>query len=67
MFNAMTNRMKVYRINTVNEDLVQFSHVIESSVRAVADAVAEMRNSKDPQRFTQYASKFTVLRMSEIP
>ncbi|HNX59445.1 MAG TPA: DUF47 family protein, partial [Spirochaetota bacterium] len=50
MFNAMTNRMKVYRINTVNEDLVQFSQVIESSVRAVANAVAEMRNSKDPQK-----------------
>lgn len=50
MFNAMTNRMKVYRINIVNEDLVQFSHVIESSVRAVANAVAEMRNSRDPQK-----------------
>jgi predicted phosphate transport protein (TIGR00153 family) len=49
MFNTMTNRLRVYRLSGVNDDLVQFSQVIDKSVRAVAEAVHALRNSKKLQ------------------
>lgn len=54
MFNTMINRMRVYRLSGVNHDLVQFSQVIEKSVRAVAAAVASLRNSKKLQTALDY-------------
>jgi uncharacterized protein len=54
MFNTMTNRMRVYRLSGVNQDLIQFSQVIEKSVRAVAAAVASLRNSKKLQTALDY-------------
>jgi uncharacterized protein len=49
MFNTMTNRMRVYRLSGVNENLIQFSSVIEKSVRATACAVEALRDTKKPQ------------------
>jgi uncharacterized protein len=49
MINAITNRMRVYRLSGVNEDLVQFSTVIAKSVRATAGAIEALRVTKKPQ------------------
>ncbi|MEN6473096.1 MAG: DUF47 family protein [Syntrophaceae bacterium] len=49
MIYTITNRMRVYKITGVNYDLVQFSSVIEKSVRTLATAVEGLRNSKQPQ------------------
>ena len=49
MLNTMTNRMMTYRLTHATDDLVQFSSVIEKSVRAVAHAVAGLRDTKHYQ------------------
>ena len=49
MLNTMTNRLKVYKITVINDDLVEFAAVVEKSVRAVAHAVEGLRNTKNVQ------------------
>jgi predicted phosphate transport protein (TIGR00153 family) len=49
MINTIVNRMKVYKLNGVNTDLVEFTVVVEKSVRAVAHAVAGLRDTKHLQ------------------
>lgn len=46
MINTIVNRMKVYRVIGVDKNLVEFSSIIEESVRTVAIAVRGMRNMK---------------------
>ena len=46
MLNTMTNRMKVYRISGVNNDLVEFAEVLKKSTAAVELAVRALRNTK---------------------
>ncbi len=47
MLFTITSRMKVYKINGVDKNLVEFAVVIEKSVRAVGCAVEAMRNIKN--------------------
>jgi len=47
MLNNITGRLRVYNITTVNGNLVEFSAVIEQSVRAVARAIGGLRNIKN--------------------
>jgi len=47
MLNTMTNRMRVYRISGVNNDLVEFAAVLHKSIAAVALAVAALRDTKN--------------------
>lgn len=47
MLHTIASRMKVYKIAGVDKNLVEFSVVIEKSVRAVACAVKAMRNIKN--------------------
>jgi len=47
MLFTITSRMKVYKINGVDKNLVEFAAVIEKSVRAVGCAVEAMRNIKN--------------------
>lgn len=49
MVNTILNRLRVYNITTVDKNLVEFSLVIEQSVRAVAKAVNGLRNTKNSQ------------------
>jgi len=49
MIYTVTNRMRVYKITRINSDLVQFSTVIEKSVRTLATAVEGLQNIKNPQ------------------
>jgi len=49
MIYTITNRMRVYNISGINDDLVQFSTVIEKSTRTLASAVEGLRNTKRPQ------------------
>ncbi|MFH0754065.1 MAG: DUF47 family protein [Candidatus Omnitrophota bacterium] len=49
MINTISNRMKVYKINEVRKSLIEFSLVIEESVRALNEAVAKMRDLKNYQ------------------
>lgn len=46
---TITNRMKVYKIREVNTDLVEFSHVIEKSVKALSAAIKGLKDIKDHQ------------------
>jgi predicted phosphate transport protein (TIGR00153 family) len=49
MVNNILNRLRVYDITTVNKNLVEFSVIIEQSVRAVAKAVGGLRHIKNSQ------------------
>ena len=49
MVNNIVGRLKVYDIRTVDKNLVEFSVVIEQSVRAVARAIGGLRNHKNGQ------------------
>ena len=47
MINTMVNRLVVYKIKGVNKNLVEFSLVIDESVRGVEKAVKGLRNLKN--------------------
>jgi len=47
MIYTIVNRMSVYKISGVNQDLVQFANVIERSVRTLANAVKGLSNTKN--------------------
>lgn len=47
MLNTMINRMRVYRINGVNNDLVEFAEVLKKSTAAVELAVKALRDTKN--------------------
>lgn len=49
MLNNITGRLRVYDIRSVDKNLVEFSVVIEQSVRAVARAIGGLRNHKNSQ------------------
>ena len=49
MLNTITNRLKIYKLSGVNNELVEFSMVIEKSVMATASAVEGLRNAKNPK------------------
>jgi uncharacterized protein len=49
MIYTIANRMKVYKIVVIDKDLVEFSTIIEKSVRALASAIEGLSNSKRPQ------------------
>jgi predicted phosphate transport protein (TIGR00153 family) len=49
MINTIVSRLRVYNITVVDKSLVEFSLVIEQSVRAVARAVGGLRNIKNVQ------------------
>jgi len=46
MLNTIVSRMKIYKISGVNTRLVEFSSVIEESVREVAKAVKGLNDTK---------------------
>ncbi len=49
MIVTIVSRMKIYKISTVDKNLIQFASVIEESVKAVACAVKGLRNAKNFQ------------------
>jgi len=49
MINNILSRLRIYNITAVDKNLVEFSVVIEQSVRAVARAVGGLRNIKNSQ------------------
>ena len=52
MIYTIANRMKVYRLEGIDKNLVLFAVVIEDSVRAVACAVKGLRNLKNLKSVT---------------
>jgi predicted phosphate transport protein (TIGR00153 family) len=49
MINNIVSRMRVYNITVADKNLIEFSAVIEQSVRAVARAIGGLRNHKNSQ------------------
>jgi predicted phosphate transport protein (TIGR00153 family) len=49
MIDNILSRMRVYNIVGADKNLIEFSAVIEQSVRAVARAIGGLRNHKDSQ------------------
>jgi hypothetical protein len=47
MIYTITNRLKVYKISRVNKTFVEFTSVIEESVRCIASAIKGLRNAKN--------------------
>ncbi len=47
MINTIVSRLVIYKLNSVDKNLIQFSLVIEESVNAVACAVKGLRNIKN--------------------
>jgi predicted phosphate transport protein (TIGR00153 family) len=52
MIYTIANRMKVYKLEGIDKNLVLFAVVIEDSVRAVASAVKGLRNMKNLKSVT---------------
>ena len=48
MIYTIANRMKVYKIVAIDSDLMEFSVIIEKSVRALAKAIEGLSDSKHP-------------------
>ncbi len=49
MIYTISNRMYVYKIKNVDQDLIEFAVIIEKSVRALAKAIEGLQNTKNPQ------------------
>lgn len=49
MIYTIANRMKVYKVVEADADLIDFSSVIEKSVRALANAIKGLSDTKRPQ------------------
>jgi len=49
MIYTITNRMRVYKIQEINADLVEFAKVIDKSVRALTVAIESLKDTKRPQ------------------
>ena len=47
MIQTIVNRLKVYKLEHIDKNLVEFADVIEKSVQGVASAVKGMRNMKN--------------------
>lgn len=47
MLYTIANRLKVYKITSIDKNLIEFASVIEESVRGVVCAVKGMRNAKN--------------------
>jgi len=50
MIYTIANRMKVYKIDKIDPDLIEFSVIIEKSAQAVARAVEGLSDTKNPQK-----------------
>jgi predicted phosphate transport protein (TIGR00153 family) len=44
---TITKRMKLYKLNVIDSDMIQFSKLIDNSVVALANALKGLRNHKD--------------------
>ncbi|MBF0494083.1 MAG: DUF47 family protein [Candidatus Omnitrophica bacterium] len=53
MIYTIVRRLKVYKFNGVNQNMVAFANVIEQSVTAVAAAVKAMRNTKNSKAVSE--------------
>ncbi|HAH05830.1 MAG TPA: DUF47 domain-containing protein [Elusimicrobia bacterium] len=54
MIQAISTRMKLYKLTEPNHELMQFAEIIEQSARAVAKAVGGLREIKRPRRILDY-------------
>lgn len=54
MIHSIVNRMRVYRVACPDKNLIEFSLVIEKSVKAVASAVKGLRNMKNSKTILDY-------------
>jgi uncharacterized protein len=53
IIHAMTNRMKLYNLTgVINEDLIRFAELIESSVDCLSNAVRGLRDLKNSDRIS---------------
>ena len=53
MLYTIANRLKVYKVNVSNKNLVEFAAVIDDSVRAVQCAIKGLRNMKHTKSVTE--------------
>lgn len=53
MINTIVSRMRVYKITTVNKNLIAFASTIEESVRSVACVVKALRNTKNAKSISE--------------
>ncbi|MDO8663200.1 MAG: DUF47 family protein [Candidatus Omnitrophota bacterium] len=53
MINTIVSRMRVYKITSVNKNLIAFAATIEDSVRAVACVVKALRNTKNSKSISE--------------
>lgn len=52
--NTIVNRMRLYNLQVVNNDLIHFAEVIEKSIAALEKAVNGLRNIKNTQQILEY-------------
>ena len=54
MINSMSNRIKLYKLNTCEEHMIQFADTIDQSSQALANAVKHMHDTKRARRVLDY-------------
>ncbi|MCU0821805.1 MAG: DUF47 family protein [Spirochaetes bacterium] len=53
MLYTITKRLRLYKLNVVNDDLIKFSEVIDKSITCLAKAINGLRKSKDQKPILQ--------------
>ncbi len=54
MINSMSNRIKLYKLNTNDEHMIMFADTIDQSAQALANAVKHMHDTKRSRRVLDY-------------
>lgn len=49
-----SKRLRLYKLNEINDDLIQFFDIIEQSTNALTKALNGLRNSKHPKQMLDY-------------
>jgi predicted phosphate transport protein (TIGR00153 family) len=54
MINSMSNRIRLYKLNTNDEHMIQFADTIDQSAQALTNAVKHMHDTKRARRVLDY-------------
>lgn len=54
MINSMSNRIKLYKLDTNDEHMIQFADTIDQSAQALTNAVKHMHDTKRARRVLDY-------------
>ena len=51
---TLTKRMRLYKLNVVNPDMIKFADLIEQSVNSLSEAIKELRDTKNTKKILKH-------------